>query len=133
MSDNNEDQVVQEGDYAKLYKEQREENERLNALLTAARLGTAAAVARGQNSKAPVLADTVRAQVGAAQFHQMSRTDKLTSVGLEPELSDEMFLDIFAIGAEPQLGLDLSKSNPKRYNMLREGAKILGLYCKKRK
>ena len=122
---------VTEHDYENLYREQRAENERLKAILDAARLSSASsgAPAARPNAKAAVSADRVRTLLGPVGFLNSTRSEKLMALGVDPaSVTDDGLRKLFGRGADFQAAQDLQRSNPERYAVLKQCALILNLY-----
>lgn len=119
---------VTPSDYELLYQEQRQENERLKALLTVARVsGTPG---NTQTSTRPVVtAERVEATLGRAAFLNTSRSEKLQAIGLDPSVTDEYLRKLFGRNADFKAAQDLHKTSPGKYALLREGAKILNIFA----
>ena len=123
---------VTEKDYEALYQDQRAENERLKAILDAARLSSAGrgSPAARPSTKATVSSDRVRALLGPVGFLNTSRDEKLKALGVDPaSITDDGLKKLFGRGADFQAAQDLQRSNPGRHATLRECAKILNLYA----
>jgi len=114
-------------DFESLYAEQKEENARLQAVITAGRISKPAAP---QSAKATVLAAQVKAQLGPVTFYKMTRDEKLQAVGVDPKsITNEGLSKIFGRGSDASVGRDLSNSSPQRYAQLRQAALILNLFA----
>jgi hypothetical protein len=116
-------------DYEKLYEEQRVETERLQGLLAISRIGNAQTNHK-PSVKPVVTAERARAVLGPVGFLNTGRDDRLRAVQVDPaSITDEGLRKLFGRGADFKAAQDLQRSNPGRYAALREGAKILNLYC----
>jgi hypothetical protein len=121
---------VTEHDYEALYAESRAENERLKAVLDAARLSAGGGAPARPSAKAAVSADRVRALLGPVGFLNTTRDEKLKALGVDPaSVTDDGLKKLFGRGADFQAAQDLQRSNPGRHATLRECAKILNLYA----
>jgi hypothetical protein len=121
--------VVTESDYQKLYEESQAENARMALVMTAARVATTP-TAPGASTKAKVTAQRVRTLAGEVGFLNMSRAERLVSVGCDPSISDEFLSKVFGRGNNGTIGRDLHRTDPARYNVLREASLILNLFAK---
>jgi hypothetical protein len=114
-------------DFESLYTQQKEENARLQAILTAGRVSKPTAL---QSAKATVLAEQVKAQLGPVTFYKLNRDEKLQAVGVDPKsITNEGLLKIFGRGSDGSVGRDLNNSSPQRYAQLRQAALILNLFA----
>ncbi len=114
-------------DYEALYKAQRDENERLQAVITATRSSVTPAP---QSAKAPVSAERLRSTLGPLTLLRMSRAEKLQSIGVDPaSVTDDGLHKLFGRGNDGKAAAELSKVNPGRYALLREAADLLRLYA----
>ncbi len=115
-------------DYEALYKEQKADNERLQAVITANR--NSKPNLAPQSVKAAVLADRVKAQLGPVGFLKATRDEKLMVLGVDPKsITDDGLQKIFGKRNDPSLGKDLMRSSPARYAQLRQAALLLNLYA----
>lgn len=121
--------VVNEGDYQRLYEESRAENERLQTVMTSARMNGVPSTT-GATNYSKGAATRVRAVVGEHQFQKMSRAERLTSIGADPTLSDQFLSRVFGRGNDGSIGRDLFKTDKARYDLLREASIILNLYAR---
>jgi hypothetical protein len=114
-------------DFESLYEQRKEENARLQAILTAGRVSRPTAP---QSVKATVLAEQVKARLGPATFHQMTRNEKLQAVGVDPKsITNEGLSKIFGRGNDGTVGRDLMRTSPQRYAQLRQASLILNLFA----
>ena len=114
-------------DFESLYEQQKEENARLQAILTAGRVSKPTAP---QSAKATVLAEQVRARLGDVAFHQLTRDERLLSVGVDPKsITNEGLSKIFGRGNDGSVGRDLMRTSPQRYAQLRQAALITNLFA----
>jgi len=116
-------------DWENLYSQQKLENERLQAVITATRSARAAAP---QSVKPAMTAERLRASVGDLALLKMSRDEKLQSLGVDPaSVTDDGLHKLFGRGNDGKAAAELSKVNPGRYGLLREAAVLLGRYAAK--
>jgi hypothetical protein len=121
--------VVTESDYQRLYEESKAENERLKVVMTAARINGTPSTAAGAANRHRGAANRVRAVVGDAGFHQMSRAERLTAVGCDPTISDEFLKKVYGRGNNGAIGRDLHRTDPEKYALLREASLILNIFA----
>jgi hypothetical protein len=118
---------VTETDYQKLYEQKVEENDRLSAVIAASRIATSTPA--NKSHRPAITAARMRALVGDAAYLNMSRTEKLVALGVDPaSASDDLLRRAFGRGAAGSVGADLHKTSPARYSLLREAALALNIY-----
>jgi hypothetical protein len=113
-------------DFQKLYEEKVEENDRLQNIITSARIASSAPV--NKSHKPSVTVARLRATLGDAVFHGMSRNEKLVSLGVDPKVSDDTLRKGWGRGNDGRFASDLMKTNPREYGLLREAAIALNIY-----
>ena len=130
MSNNNEQSLqIKPVNFEEMYNSQRDENDRLKQVLTAARLDPNY-VDAPSHTKPALSAEQIRAQLGPLRLLNMTEVEKLASVGInDPSVNRGMLLSIFGIGADSRIGSDLMKSNRARYRTLKEAAILIGAYA----
>jgi hypothetical protein len=116
-------------DYSLMYSEMREENTRLKAIMTAARIEGKPVHAPGADRKPAVSAEHVRRSLGPLAMHNMTRNQKLEALGLNPEaVSDGALKKLFGRGNDGVAAKDLHNADPLRLKQLREAALLLNVY-----
>jgi hypothetical protein len=116
-------------DYKALHIEAQAEVERLNAIISAGRF-TPQTNHPLKDAKPSVTSARLKAMVGPVKFLQMTRSEKLVGLGLNPaEVDDEFLKRCFGRGNDGKAAQELYKSNPFRYRQLREAADILSIYA----
>jgi hypothetical protein len=114
-------------DYEALYNEKVAENDRLSSVIAASRIATSAPA--NKSHRPAITAARMRAMVGDAAYLNMSRTEKLVALGVDPaSASDDLLRRTFGRGAAGSVGADLHKTSPARYGLLREAALALNIY-----
>jgi hypothetical protein len=123
--------VLTPSDYQKLYEEGRAENERLSAVIAAARLSAVPSAAHPQRDMKPsVTADRFKGLIGPYEFQKLTRDQKLIGMNLDPASVDDAYLKkVFGRGADGALGSELMKTSPFRYRQLKEAALVLNIYA----
>jgi hypothetical protein len=112
----------QQNEYYLLYEAQKKEMELLKAQLGAVRENK---VARTDNRTVDSM-ERVRDQMGRATWFQLSRDQKVASLGVEPSSVDMVQLRaLFGKHTDTALAVDFMKTNPYRYRQLREVALAL--------
>jgi len=120
---------VTEGDYEALYSESQAENERLKAVITAARLAPVADKP-GKDLKPAVSAERLKAMLGQHGINKLTRTEKIVALGLDPAGVDDSFLRrCFGRGNDGSAASELHKTSPLRYRQLKEASLLLGIFA----
>lgn len=116
-------------DFEQLYTEQRAENDRLKAVMVAARIEGKPVHAPGADRKPAVTAEHIKRSLGPLAMHNLTRDQKLQSLGVDPAaVSDSALKKLFGKGNDGVAAKDLHLSNPLQYRTLREASLILNLY-----
>lgn len=113
-------------DFEAMYNEKVEENNRLQNIITSAKIASSAPV--NKSHKPAVTVARLRATLGDAVFHGMSRFEKLTSLGAPTDVSDDTLRKGWGRGNDGRFASDLMKTNPRQYGLLKEAAIALGIY-----
>ena len=111
------EQLVNEGDYARLYSEAQAKIQSLEGQLKATQKNTLIPPAHNSSKGA---AERARRQVGEAAWSKMTTAQRIESVGGDPATDRNLLLQLFGRGADARLVSDFSRTNPARYNLLRE-------------
>ena len=102
-------------DYATLYAEQKEENQRLLHVLAASRINATHPTQNG-SVKHPISAERVKRMLGPAALLRMTRAEKLGTLGIDANaITDEGIKKVFGRGADSLLGQTFT--NPRLRNM----------------
>jgi len=120
---------VTPSEYQKAYELAIADNARMQLVLQAARLNGAGSTPGAGSTKAKITADRVRGLLGDNEFRKLTRSERLTAVGVDPSISDEFISKIFGRKFDASLSRDLHRSDPEKYNRLREASKILNLFA----
>lgn len=121
--------TVTASDYQVLLEEQRAENERLRAIITASRIAPVADHPQ-KDAKPAISAARLTATLGQTQINRMTRAEKLSALGLEPSSVDEAFLrQCFGRGNDGSAASELHKTSPLRYRQLKEASLLLGIFA----
>lgn len=120
---------VQPSDWETLYAESQEENTRLKAVISSARLAPTADHS-GKDLKPAVTFERLTALLGTHGVNKLTRSEKISALGENPANIDDAFLHkCFGKGNDGSAAADLFKTSPLRYRTLKEISKALQLYC----
>jgi hypothetical protein len=115
--------------YSLMYEEQREENARLRSIMSAARISGVPTHAPGADRKPSITAEHVRRSVSPVAFLNMTRDQKIQSLGVDPAtVTDGALKKLFGRSNDGIAAKDLHLSNPLQYRQLRECALILNKF-----
>jgi hypothetical protein len=114
--------------YKAMYEREREQREIVENTLQSIR-------AQGQKSSTsaggpPVSAAQAQARAGAHEWnHRLTDSQKIAALGVDPSTVNlAAAKKIFGRGADAKLGIDLMKSDPSRYKVLKQVALATGRY-----
>src|SRR5437899_2200533 len=106
-------------DWQRLATQRQDEIDRLNAVIAAGKLAPSAPHPQ-RDARPGVTAAELRAKVGPVAWHKMSETEKIVGLGQNPSEIDRDFLKkVFGRGSDGRVALDLEKTSPPRYKVLR--------------
>lgn len=112
----------QSNEYFHLYEAQKKETELLKAQLGAVRENKVART----DSRVVTSMERVRDTMGRSTWFQLTRDQKVASLGVDPSSVDMVQLrNLFGKHTDTAYAVDYMKTNPFRYRQLREVAKAL--------
>jgi hypothetical protein len=98
--------------------------------MTAARIEGKPTAAPGSDKRPAVTAEHIKRSLGSLALLNMSRSQKLQTLGLTPEsVTDAALRKLFGKGNDGSAAKDLSLTNMLAYRTMKEAALLLGIYC----
>jgi len=122
-----EDQTQQTptNDWQQLYESQQKRVEELERIIAAGRINQTPV---DKNWKPAMTAERLRALWGERRYNTSSETDRLTAIGVEPNIDRGLLVRLFGLASQGNDGreaTELMRTNPARYRLLKEAAKAL--------